>query len=502
MAKIPSGVICNEITFNEITNEGIFTGAGTAKKDVVNILQSIKKIYNKMYFDKTGKSATTISDLTVDNLWKVQRELIVLRGITEAWIGERNNDLDRQKRAYGFEAFEKHLDGLLTILSTTIKQKDTSVTDEKIGEEALKVADDDRLVEVRKHYANRSANSVLTKIAPALNLLAPSANTAGKLNAKVEIPLEPSGIAFLGGSLTISAERGAADFKTRAQLDLIGGAKSGIFKVTGKLGGYIESKGKDAAQSLKLMSYGLHKRFRDTSWLSPFADWAWGGAENAEKFRTGVEAEAFGIEPGTVDDAYVELGGVAEVLGEVGTGPLKADAAIKGNIGKKYDKTTKGANKGKVVSGFGISGNVTLGPVGGGFSYDRGYTGTKLTKSELAFKVNASAPGLVEAVKIKHKIEEIIASVDTANKKKTDPNVQIMSDQAKAIATSGVQSTIEKSLGVIGTSGVELAFIFNFITKKLKIKFSSTTKKALDVELLSMSATSSKQEFVKEISFA
>ncbi len=492
MSGITDGQLVSKDIFNKITYEGTFTGSGTAKKATIGLIEKINKELPKIVSD--GSKKTTVRNLNKDELLKAQRYFYILRGIASSWADERSDDPNRIKRAYGFQLFIDHTDSLLNDVSAWAMQLGAS-DDEMVGN-IKEATEDASFKEIQKHYADRSGSSIISGLSPVVEKLAPDKNSSGKVNVKVEIPIEPTGIAFLGGEMTLEAEKGEKTFKTRAQLDFIAGAKIPLFKITGKLGGYIEAEGADAKQSLNLISYGMHKRFKESTWLSPFADWAWGGKDKAKAFRNAVESGAFGAG----SDAYVELGGIAEAKGEIGAEEafVKGEVSIKGNMGKRYDKDTKGELKGKNVKGFGVGGKISIGPVSGEFTYDRGYTDKKLDKSELGIGLSTTHGGTMKVVEIIQKIQEVFGTVKGAVEKEEDPQAALIISEAKTKATEKIQGAIEGKLGIkSGDSGLGLSVTFNFIDKEVEIKLSTTSEKSLDLGVASAKAEFSKQEFSK-----
>ncbi len=491
MSPFVKGTLCSVSAFKDITYEGFFSSSGKAKDRSVDVLENI---HNKIFLNKAGKKATNLVLLSEANLWAIQKEFIVLRGYADVWAEYNGDDQDLRKRAYGFRIFRNYLDSAISEAGVNLTAKGAS--DEKIQENAMESVGDERITELKKYYADKSANSVLTGLAPVIEKLAPDDNTAGKVNVKVEIPIEPTGIAFLGGEMTLEAEKGVGSFKTRAQLDFIAGAKIPMFKITGKLGGYIEAQGTTAKQSLNLISYGMHKRFKESTWLSPFADWAWGGTGKATAFREAIEKDALGAD----SEAYVELGGVAEAKGEIGSEKalVKGEVGIKGNTSKRYDKDTKGGLKGKDVKGFGVGGKISIGPVSGEFSYAREYTNKILSKSELGIGISTTHGGTMKVVEILQKIQEVFGTVKEAVEKNEDPEAAVLISEAKSQATSKIQGAIEDKIGIkSGDSGIGLSVTFNLMEKSVEVKISTTSEKSLDIGVVSGKAEFSKQEFAK-----
>ena len=360
--------MCNTDLFEKVTYEGMMTQMGAAQNNIIEVLTKIEK----STFNITPKGKLKITDLDINTLWLLNHELIIMKSITNSWIQERAKDKDRQKRAAGFKAFETHLDNLIPITIFNIKEKDKSVTGEEIEEKSKEAYQDERVKKMTQHYQTRSAESVFENLEKPVADLAPNTNSRGRINVEVDIPVEPTGVGFVGGRFTIEAKRTPSFFSTRVELALRGGVRvpAGFPILTGKLqvelGGYIESRGKDTKEALKLVSYGFNRILHEKLPQS-FADFAWGGETASAKFRKTVEQEAFSKSNNS--GAYIELGLFAGIGGKVGAQDLSGEdiasisADAKATVGKRYDKDTVDT-KGKTTYGSIISGSINIAGLG------------------------------------------------------------------------------------------------------------------------------------------
>lgn len=513
--SVPDGQLMDADTFASMTYEGFFSSKGTAKKAVIDVLEHLKDV-NLARVVKGNKNGLTINDLTVSQLWTLQRELIVLDGVADTWTDYKGDDPDtEEKRAIGFKEFDIHIENLLKKLpgaiKTASKKAGQNKTDEDIETEmntkALEAGQDERLMKIKKHYANKSANSILTSFATPLEKLAPDAGKSGKLEAQVEIPLEPTGIAFIGGRISMEAERTENNFKTRMELGLVGGAKAGIFKITGELGGFLESQGKSPQEALNLISYGFYRLLKEKTWTSPFADWAWGGKSAAAKFKAAIEKEAFSQNKPGVDPAYVDLGLYAKA--KLGIGAEKVvggELEAQGTIGKRYDESTT-EGKGKVAKKFAVSGKLTI----AGYSTSIGYTkervGDDIATNEVEIGIELpNVPKIADLViMLKDNIQGVKEKID-AEEKKNNPNskgdavVLQGFENVKDKIEGDVKSKLESALGIKSTDNMEIGITIDFTNHaKAELTISTKTTKSLEAGVFSGSAEFKEEKFKLEL---
>ncbi len=409
------GQLCSKEIFDKITYEGFFTKKGKAKEQIGSVITEVEKKLPKIVYD--GKKQTRLINLNKEELLLAQKYLLIARGIASVWAQEEEGDTDSVKRAFGFQLFLKHTEDLLNEVSAVFMQKNIAVSEEEISKNVEAANQDERLTSVKEHYANKSAKSIFTNLGFAVGKIAPDPWSKGTIEVEVNIPIEPTGIAYLGGRFFIEAERENPDFTCRTEVDLVGGAKvPGIFNVQGKLGGYVESKGNSPEQAMKLVSYGFYKKLKESKLFGRFADWAWGGKNTAQKFAQTTEKEAF-TGKGAIDDAYIEMGLQAGAKGEIGDSTkLGASAEIKGMAGTRYDKDTTGDNEGKGTKGFTFTLAVSSGVASGEVSYTLLYAGGKLAKKEVAASINSTSfpPSTPAAIEL---MQTLIGKIQEAAEK-------------------------------------------------------------------------------------
>jgi hypothetical protein len=208
--------------------------------------------------------------------------------------------------------------------------------------------------------------STLAKLGGLIEMAVPNAGDATEIEVAFRWPVEPSGIAFVGGTLRLKAENssppgssaGAQDAKNiLARMEVVftvGAQGMNVGKIQAELGGYIEGSAKTGRECMILMSYALFRKFRENSVIpSGATNYLWGGragtfgALKAEKWGKQVETGVFGKNEG----GYVETGLLGGVGGDIELGNDQIgggmSAKLRGGVGTRYDtesiKLAKGA---------------------------------------------------------------------------------------------------------------------------------------------------------------
>ena len=219
---------------------------------------------------------------------------------------------------------------------------------------------------IKDRFDATTATSGFEKIAPLIDWVAPPTKKAppstkyeeiqGSVDVTVDVPLGQTG-GTLGFHINANVQRGADGLvKFGALVGVTGGYGYGIFSVKGELDGYIEAQAKSSNEVMRLFSFMLYRRARESKVLPHgFADLVWGGASGvvgyrrAERWAGKVEKDIF---TGTTPDTYVESGVKAGVQGSAGDpfGLIGAQAQLQGSTGRRYDVqslTSKGRTLGQ-----------------------------------------------------------------------------------------------------------------------------------------------------------
>jgi len=287
--------------------------------------------------------------------------------------------------------------------------------------------------------------SSLAKLGTLVDMAAPNAGDSSEIEMAFRWPVEPSGVAFVGGTLRLKAQNssppgsstGAQAHKNLlARMEVVftfGAQGINIGKIQAEIGGYIESSAKTGRECMILMSYALFRKFRE-SYVMPrgATNYLWGGrtgkfgALKAERWGREVESEVIGENTG----AYVQTGVIGALSGDVkaGNDTIGGGIAAKARVGSgtRYDKesiesvkqlgarnqkrkannlssTQKQLGKDVRFREFEIEGNI--GPFNGTFSIKHQWQTAKaggaidghertLVAAEIEFKAGAKVPNV------------------------------------------------------------------------------------------------------------
>jgi hypothetical protein len=185
--------------------------------------------------------------------------------------------------------------------------------------------------------------SALAKLGVLIDLAVPAPGSKGEVEFEVDIPI-PKTPAFLGFRFKAEGDRPEPEkLKCRLELSFTGGVHipGGMGRAAGELGGFSEAQGRTAEEVMRLFSYGLYRRSRESMFSNAeLTSILWGGSkgtkgwDEAERWAGAVEKNIFG-ESG---DAYVQSGGFARGVAELGldnVGKGKFDAQV--GAGKHWD---------------------------------------------------------------------------------------------------------------------------------------------------------------------
>ena len=285
------------------------------------------------------------------------------------------------KRMAGFKSFRDNVDAELALIKTALG--DRFSPDMVDGEEhaAYKL--------LAERYKG-SAESLFTKAAYLIEKgVGASPGSSAKINIEFGLPVDPSGVGFIGGRLTIEASRDDKQMlRVRSEMTVSGGAKVGIAKIKAELGGYIESNAATARDAMNLYSYGLYRRFRESDAIpSGMTNYLWGGSRGSygksksEGWSRDLEKQLFGLIPlpdqndpkhkdlpeeerqsayekdltdaqaahEKVKAVYVETGGFASGQGELSLSSVVGmNVGIMGTTGRRINTASIVAAKGSV----------------------------------------------------------------------------------------------------------------------------------------------------------
>lgn len=518
-SDIPLGTIPGVLLFNEWTNESVFTLAGTAQKTIRPLLGKISsnKSFGGYVFDKGKPNKDTIQNCkskpTIKRAIKMVEEMLV---ITNSWLTERGGDKSRENRKNGFIKFSHSLQGFLDsannqLTNPEINEPENSTESELSKDDILLAQEFEKSSEKAKlHYENRSANSVFQNLEKPISMLAPVANSTGEFEVEIKVPVSTVPGLFLGGNLGLKAENNGDSFNIGSESNLKVGFEGSIpYVIKGEvgvsIGGFIEARSGTIKDTLRLLSYGMYRRVRESK-IGRHADALWGGNESAEKFMDRTETDLL------IDDSesYVELGGQialdADVKAKAATFGLEASVNAFAKTGRRYDKnTTKDENgnlrKGKSITETGLNISEAIGAAGwnGTYSFetkrknitDRNISvtnpdGATQHSAETSISIGATSPPILNSAKLLKNYIALATAIDaktkTIGKSAKNDNTNLAIQQASQSLETALTSSSDDKLfeaeqdtfgdlkkGVKSESklGFELKFSFEELENKI-----------------------------------
>ncbi|MDB9494819.1 DUF4157 domain-containing protein [Spirulina major CS-329] len=257
---------------------------------------------------------------------------------TQRWLTKHQGDTKSktQKRRPVFEYLNHE------IPKTVQELKDIDLTQVPDLDFGNSQAEQDR--QHLKKKMEGDVGSCLSKAGWIIDAAVPTPGDAASLEIDLEAPLGSGG--FIGFNLKLEGERAGDNKTVKVGMTFLctGGGSLGAGKLKGKLGGYVESNGKDSANAMALISYGFYRRMQESQ-LVPreIPRYMWGGSTDtkghklAERWAAGVEMDILESE----EELSVETGAVGAVEGEIGVaGVAKFGGEIAGKTGRKTDKAS------------------------------------------------------------------------------------------------------------------------------------------------------------------
>lgn len=345
-------------TFRERTAEGKLTRKSSAQKHIEQLLLQYTALKGGGTVE--GRQQTKDSGIIPDAKLDQAIALVTsMKSTAESWIvahsvtddsGTVTEDPNRVRRMAGMKWFITETDKRLTLLAG-FKLRATGPQEAVVVDEATG--------KIKEHYEG-SATSMLERIAFMLDLSVPTDGDSSEFELEFKIPCDPSGVGFVGGILRMDAERDEGFVKARAEILVTGGANVGIAEIKGGLGGYIEASAKDAPKVMKLVSYGMYRRLRESNVPAEVSNFIWGGQtgdygqKKADQWSRDIESQMWGdkkdlggaTEDDYFDNTYVETGGVAEVGAKLDLEVAELGVGAKYTEGLRYDKQSLDARKG------------------------------------------------------------------------------------------------------------------------------------------------------------
>ncbi|MEQ1703232.1 MAG: DUF4157 domain-containing protein, partial [Ilumatobacteraceae bacterium] len=346
-------------TFREQTSEGRFTGKSTAQKHIESLIlqYNLLKGGGQVGGRDQSKDSGIIPDAKLDQAIAL---VTSMKSTAESWIsghsvddgsGGTIEDPNRQKRMTGMKWFITEAEKRLTLLNQfktrAVGPMEPVEVDEATGK-------------IMEHYEG-STTSMLERIGFILDASVPTDGDSSEFELEFKIPCDPSGVGFVGGRILLSAERDNGFVKARAEIAVTGGANVGLAELKAGLGGYIEASAAKSDQVMKLISYGMYRRLRESNVPAEVSNFMWGGQvgdygqKKADQWSLGVENEMWGdkkqlaegvTEDDYFDNTYVETGGIVEGGAKLDFGVAELGIDAQYTEGLRIDKQSLDARKG------------------------------------------------------------------------------------------------------------------------------------------------------------
>lgn len=316
-------------------------------------------------------------------------------------------------------------------------------------------------------------------------------------SAKIKIPV------FEGVKLTfkLAGENSREDNYVTSKVELGFGASGDIEigKLSGELGGFIETKAKTPENMAMLISYAMYRNARESRIINrnlTNAIWGMGNRSGEGKYR---EAEAFGSTAETTlfgknsdDENKITYGGYGKFAGELGDmdNALGGEFSLKGTVGKQYSKKAFEAGhsghgrlgvmesslgrqltKGDTVETIGLE--AAAGGLGGKgqLGMKLKFQGTKFTEAEIEGAAQYKVPVGTAQEQVINMISEVVSdlvakcrkSITSADKvigKKTQGSNSstLSSDIAGKLASAQDKSEMIAKYAMVGTQGYSDSF--------------------------------------------
>ena len=322
--------------FEALTYESWDSFKSTAQKEIIKML----KAYSALGSTKDSKKKGVSTDIVVppEKLDTAIQLVTNMKAASRAYLDAKEKAKKKKDKRYaGFVSFAIDCDLQLAKLNQQ-KQDATGV------QQAPVEVDSSGLVRLQEHYKG-SISSAMEKAATVLNALAPSNGDSGEFTMELKIPVMPG--MFIGAEFEFEVAKDGETGKTdgTTEIDFSAGFVVGgsvlFADIQASLGGYMSASAKTTESALKLLSYGLYRRCRESSVIpSEVGSYLWGGdagaqgKKKAEEWSLGVESEEFGED----SESFVETGGYVAGKAGVEGAVVSGEVGAKLKSGKRYDK--------------------------------------------------------------------------------------------------------------------------------------------------------------------
>jgi hypothetical protein len=323
--------------FEALTYESRTAMKSTAQKEIIKMLTAYKALTQPG--PKKGDKPVVPTEKLNNAIALVQN----MRSASQAYMSAKKESKDQKaRRLAGFRSFE--IDCTLELEQLEKRRQDALASKTAPSLEPVTV-DSKGLEKLQQHYSGTLSGS-MTKAAMAVEQLAGENGASGEFQLDVDVPVSPG--VTVGAHFKFEAKRGGkpndpkpGNVEVGCELGFKVGGDALFAKIQAGIGGYFKATGKDAQSAMKLVSYGLYRRCRESSVIpSGVGNKLWGGdsgekgKKKAEEWSLNVEKEEF-----TDAESSVETGAYASLNVKGGVeGVAEGEGEVKAATGKKYDR--------------------------------------------------------------------------------------------------------------------------------------------------------------------
>ena len=189
---------------------------------------------------------------------------------------------------------------------------------------------------------SEEATSAFTKLAPVIDLIVPTAGSAGSFTAQLKIPVKG---AFVGIHVAATVLRNNDNsIQLGVTANVTAGATMLVATATFELGAYLQVQGRSAREALVIVSWALYRQLAESN-APREVEQAWFGdkkGKTAEQWDALVRKTLFTKESGN----WAEVGAQIGTGVKVGIGGVTAQAQAMLRMGRKYDASAIGRREG------------------------------------------------------------------------------------------------------------------------------------------------------------
>lgn len=332
----------NIAVFEKLTYESTFSMKSTAQNTIIDLLKQYSNIAT------LPPQPFAKAKVPPDKVEAAVKYVENMQMVANAYIQAKSTDPKaKSKRLAGFKSFaidcQLEIDRLRGLQATDKEYKDKAGAQDTKAVDAI---DNSGVKRTLGHYSG-TLSSAMEKAGAGVGALASANGDSGELVIDLDVPVSPG--VTVGAHFKFEAKKGGkpddpkpGPVEVGLELGFTVGGDALFAKIQAGLGGYMKAQGKDATSAMKLLSYGLYRRCRESSVIpAGVGNKLWGGSNDA-KGKKKAEDWSLQVEKEEFDnfDNYVETGAYANVKAKGEAGIAEIEGEVKGTMGKRHDKTS------------------------------------------------------------------------------------------------------------------------------------------------------------------